>query len=98
MTTAQDLKLDFTWSKEGFGNIMEANFTIQNDGPTAIKDIEITCVHSAPSGTVIDRNTRTIYDTVGAKSARLFPKVSIGSSSQVKPASCTIVDFKVMVE
>jgi len=96
-TTRQDLTLDFTWSKEGFDNIMEANFTIKNDGPYAIKDIEITCDHSAPSGTVIDRNTRTIYEIVKAKSKRLFTKFNMGFiNSQVKSSSCRIVDFKVV--
>jgi len=96
-TTEQDLKLDFTWSKEGFDNIMEANFTIKNDGPSAIKDIEITCIHTAPSGTVIDRNTRTIYEIVKAKSKRSFPKFNMGFiNSQVKSSSCGIVNFKVV--
>ena len=31
----------------------------------AVKDIEIRCDHSGKSGTLIDHNSRTIYDVVG---------------------------------
>jgi len=96
-TTNQDLTLNFTWSKEGFDNIMQANFTVKNDGPDAVKDIEITCVHTAPSGTVIDKNTRTIYEIVKAKAKRSFPKFNMGFiNSQVKSSYCQIVGFKLI--
>jgi hypothetical protein len=58
------VKLDYKWRKEGFGNVMEADFTLQNRATVAVKDIEIRCEHYAPSGTKIDRNTRTIYETL----------------------------------
>jgi hypothetical protein len=50
-TTLADLKLDFTWRKDAFDTIMMANFTIRNNGPQPVKDLEITCTHSASSGT-----------------------------------------------
>jgi len=64
------VKLKYEWSKEGFGNVMEASFTIDNQSTYDIKDIEITCNHMAKSGTVIDSNKRTIYDIVKANSKK----------------------------
>ena len=53
---------DFSWRKEGFNNIMILDLTVRNELPFSVKDVEITCEHSAPSGTKIDSNTRTIYE------------------------------------
>src|SRR6266481_4898064 len=58
------VSLDFKWRTKGFGNIMEADFTIKNNSNYNIKDLEIRCRHSAKSGTEIDSNTRTIYDVI----------------------------------
>ena len=33
----------YVWTTGGFGNILEADFTIKNDSKYTIKDIEITC-------------------------------------------------------
>jgi hypothetical protein len=49
------LSLDFTWSKIGFDDIMEANFIVKNDSDYSVKDLEITCQHTANSGTKIDK-------------------------------------------
>lgn len=48
--------------------MMIATFRIDNNNPVPIKDIEVTCIHWANSDTVIDRNTRTIYQRINAKS------------------------------
>ena len=66
-TLLRDVKLDFKWHKDGFGNIMIANFTLKNPTEYRFKDFEIKCTHSAPSGTVIDSNTRTIYENSRAE-------------------------------
>ncbi len=88
------LKLEYTWSKEGFGNVMEATFTVRNRSHNGIKDLEIRCIHSAPSGTVIDRNTRTIYDVVPAQKSRTFENVNMGFiNSQAHRSGCEITDF-----
>lgn len=50
---------NFRWEKGGFGAVMVATFAIYNDNEFAVKDVEVTCVHSTPGGTLIDRNTRT---------------------------------------
>jgi hypothetical protein len=89
-------KLDFTWSKEGFGNVMEANFTINNKNDFAVKDVEIRCVSSAPSGTVIDSNTRVIYERFEAGKIKRITKFNMGFiNSQAKSTSCSIRDLTI---
>jgi hypothetical protein len=59
------LRIDsVTWEKDGFGTIMKASFAIRNDSSVHVKDVVVTCRHSGNSGTVVDRNTRTIYEIV----------------------------------
>lgn len=95
-TVLNDLKLDFTWHKDGFDSIMIANFTIENKGPQAAKDFEIECTHSANSGTVIDRNTRTIYEVVKPNSKKRFANFNMGFiHSQATRSGCSITNFKV---
>lgn len=82
----------FTWSAEGFGNVMEASFTITNSGHAAVKDLVITCQLSAKSGTKIDDTRTTIYDVVPAGKKKRFAKVNMGfMNSQAESASCRIV-------
>jgi hypothetical protein len=84
----------FSWHKDGFDTIMKANFTIKNDGDVAVKDIQIKCVHSAPSGTVIDENTRTIYEIIPAHKNRTFRDFDMGFiHSQAARSSCRIEDL-----
>jgi len=90
------VKLDFNWSKGGFGNVMLADFTISNPSDYSIKDIEITCEHSAPSGTEIDSNTRTVYQTVPAKGKKVIRNFNMGwIHTQAARSSCKVVDLVV---
>ena len=92
----ENVKLDYSWSKGAFGNVMEANFTITNNSKYQIKDIEITCSHYAKSGTRIDSNERTIYDVVPEKGKKTFEKFNMGFiHSQAEKTDCTITDLKV---
>jgi hypothetical protein len=92
----KNVELDFSWAKEGFGNVMEANFTITNNSEHQIKDIEITCTHYAKSGTRIDSNERTIYDTVAVKSKKTIKNFNMGFiHSQAEKTGCVITDLKV---
>ena len=51
----RDVKLTtINWSRGGSGSIMTANFAISNPTQYRFKDFEIKCIHTAPSGTVID--------------------------------------------
>ena len=45
---------------------MEFTIWITNGSPRAIKDIQVTWIHYAKSGTELGRNTHTFYDTVEA--------------------------------
>jgi hypothetical protein len=87
----------FSWSKEGFGNVMLANFTIKNSSAFDLKDIAIRCTHAAPSGTVIDSNERTIYDIVKASSTRSFREFNMGFvHSQAKSSGCRVVSASLL--
>ena len=91
----QNVKLDFSWKKAGFDSIMKADFTVTNNNAFAIKDIEITCTHSANSGTVIDRNNRTIYEIVKANGKRKFADFDMGFiHSQATSSSCQVTSVK----
>lgn len=90
------LKLDYTWEKVGFDNIMEANFTVTNGNEKEIKDIEISCTHYAKSGTAIDSNNRIIYEIIPANSKKTFKKFNMGFiHSQAEKTGCMITSFKI---
>jgi hypothetical protein len=87
----------FSWTKEGFGNVMEATFTIKNSLPWAVKDIEIRCEHSAPSGTTVDSNTRTIYERFEANKSRQISKFGMGFiHSQATRSGCRVLSVVVL--
>lgn len=95
----RDAKLDFTWSLGGFDNIMLANFTIHNPTQFRFKEVEVKCVHFAPSGTVIDSNTRTIYQLFEAHSTKKLEQFDMGFiNQQVKSSVCHINDLVVFPE
>ena len=85
---------DWSWQTPG-DIVMIADFTFRNGNPFYVKDLKVLCVHTAPSGTVIDWNTRTIYEIVpayGSKSVRQFNMGLI--HSQAQSSSCKIIDFE----
>ncbi|CAN5379593.1 hypothetical protein BH18ACI2_BH18ACI2_04990 [soil metagenome] len=91
------IKLDYKWGTGGFGSIMEADFTIQNPSNYTVKDLEITCTHFANSGTKIDSNTRTIYETVPAKGKKVVKDFNMGFiHSQASKSSCEVTDLEVV--
>jgi hypothetical protein len=93
----RDVKLDFNWSKSGFGSVMVADFVIRNPTQYRFKDFEIKCTHLAPSGTVIDSNTRTIYEIVQPKSTKVIKGMNMGLiHSQVASSGCGITDLVVV--
>ena len=93
----RDVKLKFQWHKEGFDNIMMADFTLTNPTTYRFKDVEIKCTHFAPSGTEIDSNTRTVYEVVEPKSTKRFKEVNMGFiHSQAKKSGCEIADLVVV--
>ena len=86
-----------SWYKDAFGTIMKASFTIRNDGNVPVKDLEILCVHAAPSGTMIDSNTRTIYELFPPHSTKHINDFDMGFiHSQADRSRCAIKDLTVM--
>lgn len=93
----RDVKLDFDWRTDGFGSIMVADFTVKNPTAYRFKDFEIKCTHSAPSGTVIDSNTRTVYEVVEPKSTKVVTHMNMGFiDSQAESSKCRITDLTVV--
>lgn len=93
-----DVKItQFSWGKTGFGNVMEATFNIKNNSKFPIKDLEILAIHSAPSGTVIDSNERTIFESWKAGEERTISKFNMGfihsqaNRSEVRIKKMTVI-------
>jgi hypothetical protein len=88
---------NFSWSKGGFDSIMMATFYLSNKNAFDVKDFEITCRHTAPSGTAIDSNVRTIYEVVKANSKRTIRDFNMGFiHSQVARSNCFVSDLKIV--
>jgi hypothetical protein len=82
--------------KSGSGVVMLADFIIKNGSGYNIKDITITCTHYANSGTRIDSNTRTIYESIKAGKTKSIKNFNMGFiHSQVASSSCKIDDLKI---
>jgi len=67
-----------SWHKEAFGSVMVASFRLHNDNPMPLKDIEVTCASSGPSGSIIDKNTRTVYEVIRQRSLLEVDKLNMG--------------------
>ncbi len=88
---------EWTFYRVAGGSIMEATFVVTNTSPYDVKDLKIECVHSAPSGTQIDSNTRTVYEIIKAGETRAFTNVNMGFiHSQVASSSARIRSFTVI--
>ena len=86
---------DFNWHKGGFGNIMIADFTIDNKSPYDIKDITVTCTHRSKSETKIDITKGTIYDVIKAGKTKKFNKINLGFvHSQSSSCNCEITNLE----
>ena len=90
-----NIRIDgFSSRLDGFGSIMIATFVIYNDNPVPIKNVEVTCVHSANSGTVIDSNRRTVYELIDPRSYFSVRDMNMGFiRSQVAQSDCKATDF-----
>jgi hypothetical protein len=84
----------FSWEKDGFGSIMMARFILHNDNPMPLKDIEVTCSSSGPSGSIIDTNSRTVFDVVRQKSFLEVDKINMGFiRSEAVETKCRVTNF-----
>lgn len=85
------VKMDYKWSKGGFDAVMIVDFVFTNPTPRPAKDITVTCTHYAASGTEIDSNTRTVYETIPAKGKKTVKRFSMGFiHSQATSTICKI--------
>lgn len=84
--------VDLSWERAFLGTIMELDLTIKNALRHPVKDIKFRCVHSAPSGTVIDTNERVIREVIEAGSTRSFRNINMGfMGAQVAQTDCSVV-------
>lgn len=87
---------EFNGYKDGFGNILMADFKIKNISKYTIKDIEITCDSFANSGTHIDSNSRIIYEAINPNNILNINKFNMGFiSSQVVNSTCYITNLQI---
>lgn len=90
------LKFDYQWRKAGFGNVMEADFTINNQSNYDIRDIKIICQLYGKSGTRIDEVKAIVYDMVKKKSKKKINDFNMGFiHNQTSNAACEVMDFKI---
>jgi hypothetical protein len=83
-----------SWHKDGFGTVMMASFVLQNDNPMPLKDIEVTCASSGPSGSTIDTNARTVFDVVRQKSYLEVDKINMGFiRTEAVDTKCRVTGF-----
>lgn len=80
------------WRKAGFGSVMTVTGTIRNKSRFALKDFTLQCELSAPSGTLVDRNVKTIYEQVAPGSSKVVRDLNMGFiTDQSATTSCKIV-------
>jgi hypothetical protein len=73
---------------------MIGTFALRNTNPFAVKDIVITCQHFAPSGTLIDSNTRTVYQAIKPKASITVADFNMGFiHTQARKSSCRVAGF-----
>ena len=88
-----NMKLEFRWGTEA-DILMKLSGKVHNGNTFPIKDIEITCQHSAPSGTKIDSNKRTIYERIDAGASLPIKNFDMGFiHTQATSTSCSITDL-----
>jgi RNA polymerase subunit RPABC4/transcription elongation factor Spt4 len=94
----ENVQLDYSWTKEAFDSVMEADFIITNNNSLDIKDIQIECNHYSKSGTEIDSNNRTIYEIIERGKSKQYPNFNMGfMHSQAVKSSCyvkKVTEFK----
>jgi hypothetical protein len=86
--------LHFSWRKDGRDAVMMATFRIRNTNPFPVKDIVIRCTHTAPSGTVIDSNARTVSQIIQPEADLWVRDMNMGSiHDQAANSTCSTIGF-----
>lgn len=84
--------LGTTARRGGFGTVMQASFTINNQNGFAIKDVVVFCEARGNSGTVIQSFDKTLYEAVPARRTLTVRNVNLGIiNEQVASYSCEVL-------
>ena len=87
------LKIKRSWG----GTSIIADIRITNINDFAIKDIKIQFNGYAPSGTVIDKTRRVIYQIFPSKSERIIPNFDIGLfKDQVTDVKAVVLNLELI--
>jgi hypothetical protein len=74
------------------GRVVEGGFTLKNPNDVPIKDVDITCTVTAPSGTAIHHYRFTIFDIVPAKGEKVIKNYKFGYwPQQGERVGCRVV-------
>lgn len=88
----------FTWNTGGFNTVMViSKISIENKNKEAVKDFELECTHTGPSGTVIDRNKLTVFQILPAGKTSSFKDLNMGFiRAQAAKSFCKVASVKRM--
>lgn len=82
------------WHKGGFGSVMLLSVKIKNESKWDVKDIQVECIHSANSGTRIDKNQKIIFEKIKAGKTLNIKDFNMGFiPNQASTTSCRITDL-----
>jgi len=81
-----------SWRRGGLGSKALVTFTLRNDNPYAVKDVEIACAFSRSDGSHLTDRTRVIPGPVNMKSRKTFASLHVGFVNvNASKAKCTLV-------
>jgi hypothetical protein len=97
-TIRQQLKLEhFAWSA-ALGRIADVKFVLNNKSGYDVKDVEIECSFYGNSGTLLDNQTKTVFDIFKSKRRKKVPRLNMGIvDAQSRTCNCYVKDF-VLIE
>jgi hypothetical protein len=81
-----------SWRRGGLGSKALMTFTLRNDNPYAVKDVEIACAFSRRDGSHLTDRTRVVPGPVSMRSRKTFAGVHVGFVNvNASKAKCTLV-------
>jgi hypothetical protein len=80
-----------SWRRGGLGSKALVTFTLRNDNPYAVKDLELACAFSRRDGSHLTDRTRIVPGPVGMRSRKTFRAVHVGFVNvNASKAKCTL--------
>jgi hypothetical protein len=93
----KNLFIDVKGRKEGFGNLLITDITINNKSKHTLKDITIIINTFGPSGTLLERSQHTLFETFRPFTEKTIPNFNAGfTNQQASKLSSSIVDFNLI--